>query len=210
MQTHSHKIPTILLATYAILFIGLAIDPYNRDIWWVENIPVLIITSILVLTYAYFKFSNFSYFLMTLFLCYHTIGGYFSFELVPFDWGNKLLSELNVDFIFPEHRNNFDRLGHFLVGVFAYPLIEISLLKKWMSSKTTTFFFVIFFIGFCAASYEIIEMTYMIIDSESGSMFIGNQGDIWDVQKNMLLDIVGGCVFGLLALLTTQFKNSLK
>jgi putative membrane protein len=38
---------------------------------------------------------------------------------VPFDWGNQLLSKLDFDFILPEGRNNFDRLGHFLVGVFA-------------------------------------------------------------------------------------------
>jgi putative membrane protein len=43
---------------------------------------------------------------------------------VPFDWGNQLLFKLDFDFILPEGRNNFDRLGHFLVGVFAYPAVE--------------------------------------------------------------------------------------
>jgi putative membrane protein len=45
---------------------------------------------------------------MTLFLCYHTVGGHFTFELVPFDWGNRLLSTLGLDFILPEGRNNFE------------------------------------------------------------------------------------------------------
>jgi putative membrane protein len=112
----THKFPIICLAIYLFLLIVLAIEPYDRAVWWAENIPVLIIVGILLLTYRRFKFSNFSYFLMTLFLCYHTVGGHFTFELVPFDWGNRLLSTLGLDFILPEGRNNFDRLGHFLVG----------------------------------------------------------------------------------------------
>lgn len=102
MQPHSHKTPPILLTIYIILFAALAINPYDRTTWWVENIPILIVVGVLVLTYSSFKFSNFAYFLMGLFLCYHTIGGHFTFELVPFDWGNHLLSKLGFDFIIPE------------------------------------------------------------------------------------------------------------
>jgi putative membrane protein len=54
---------------------------------------------------------------------------------VPFDWGNQLLSKLDFDFILPEGRNNFDRLGHFLVGVFAYPAVEISSLSLLKVSR---------------------------------------------------------------------------
>ncbi|CAC9496079.1 Putative sodium-glucose/galactose cotransporter [uncultured Gammaproteobacteria bacterium] len=206
MKTHLHKIPLILLAIYMILFIILAINPYDRVTWWAENIPVLIVVGLLLLTYSRFKFSNFSYFLMTLFLCYHTVGGYYTFELVPFDWGNQLLSKLELDFILPEGRNNFDRLGHFLVGVFAYPVVEISLRKKWVANKGVAFVFAVFALGFWAASYEVIEMYYAVLEGgKSGAAFLGSQGDIWDAQKDILMDIVGGCVFGLLALFSQRY-----
>jgi putative membrane protein len=206
MQPHSHKTPPILLTIYIILFVALAINPYDRTTWWVENIPILIVVGVLVLTYSSFKFSNFAYFLMGLFLCYHTIGGHFTFELVPFDWGNHLLSKLGFDFIIPEGRNNFDRLGHFLVGVFAYPVVEISVRKKWVSNNLMAWLLGVFALGFWAASYEIIEMVYAITEGgKSGAAFLGSQGDVWDAQKDMLLDILGGCVFGLLALLN-QFN----
>lgn len=201
MQLQSHKTPLTLLAIYTLLFVTLAINPYDRATWWAENIPIWIMIGILVLTYSRFQFSNFGYFLMTLFLCYHTIGGYFTFELVPFDWGNKALSELGFDFILPEGRNNFDRLGHFLVGVFAYPAVEASLRKKWVNSSLMAWLFAVFALGFWAASYEIIEMAYAVTEGgESGAAFLGSQGDIWDAQKDMLMDILGGAVFGLLAL----------
>jgi uncharacterized membrane protein YjdF len=30
-------------------------------------------------------------------------------------------------------------------------------------------------------------------------------GDIWDAQKDILMDIVGGCVYGLLALFSQRY-----
>jgi putative membrane protein len=42
------------------------------------------------------------------------------------------------------------------------------------------------------------------LNGESGAAFLGSQGDIWDAQKDMLMDILGGCVFGLLALLNQR------
>ncbi len=205
MKIYLHKIPLILLVIYTTLFIALAINPYDRVTWWAENIPVLIVVGILLMTYSSFKFSNLSYFLMALFLCYHTIGGHFTFELVPFDWGNNLLSKLGLDFILPEGRNNFDRLGHFLVGVFAYPVVEISLRKQWVRNHLMAWVFGVFALGFWAASYEIIEMAYAVVEGrESGAAFLGSQGDIWDAQKDMLMDILGSCVFGLLALLSQR------
>jgi uncharacterized membrane protein YjdF len=40
-----------------ILFIVLAISPYDRTTWWAENIPVLIVVGLLLLTYFRFNFS---------------------------------------------------------------------------------------------------------------------------------------------------------
>jgi putative membrane protein len=67
---------------------------------------------------------------------------------VPFDWGNQLLSGLNLDFLFNEGRNNFDRLGHFMVGVFAYPLAELVYRKNWVISRGAAIAMGIFALGF--------------------------------------------------------------
>ena len=95
-------LPRILLAFYLLLFGVLAIEPYDRATWLVENIPVLIAVGILILWHRSFVFSNTAYILMWVFLSYHTLGGHWSFERVPFAYGNELLSSLGLDFIFPE------------------------------------------------------------------------------------------------------------
>ena len=53
-------------------------------------------------------------------------------------------------------------------------------------------FFALFFIMAVAASYEIIEWQYAVIEGGSaGVEFLGSQGDIWDAQKDMLADTLG-------------------
>ncbi len=80
------KFPYVLFVLYLVLFILLAIAPFDRTVWLVENIPVVLIVLILVITYKKFQFSNVAYFLMFIFIVLHTIGGHYTFARVPFDW----------------------------------------------------------------------------------------------------------------------------
>lgn len=198
-------LPKILLGLYIILFLVLAIEPYDRATWFVENLPVMIAVGILIVWHRTFQFSNTAYFLMWAFLCYHTIGGHWTFERVPFTYGNHLLNYLGFDFLLPEGRNNFDRVGHFFVGVFAFPIVEYLVRRSLVPNRFFAFLFAVFAIGFWAASYEIIEMYYAVLEGgSSGASFLGSQGDEWDAQKDMLLDISGAVLFGILAIITVK------
>ncbi len=184
--------PYLLLGLYLIEFIFLAINPYDRNVWWAENLPIIIPVTLLVLTFKKFRFSNLSYLLIAIFFMFHTVGGHYTFEKTPFDFFNNLLANLNFDFIFPSGRNNFDRVSHFLVGVLAYPVAELFYRKKWVSNTPTAIALGLVSLGFWGAFYEIIEMIYAtLVGGEAGGAFLGSQGDIWDAQKDMLLDLSG-------------------
>lgn len=199
MDRFKHYFPHILLILYWLLFIICAIDPFNREVWWAENIPVILPVLLLMFTFGKFRFSNISYFLMWFFMSIHTVGGHYTFEMVPFDFFNEQLSKLNLDFLFPTGRNNFDRVGHFFVGVFAYPLAEFTYRKKYITSIFTAILFGVFALGFWGALYEAIEMVYAIKEGgDAGAAFLGSQGDIWDAQKDMLLDILGALAVSVL------------
>ena len=57
---------TVLL--YGLIFLGLAIEPLDRETWLLENILVIFAVPILILTYRKFPFSRTSYFLIFIFL----------------------------------------------------------------------------------------------------------------------------------------------
>lgn len=75
---------------------------------------------------------------------------------------------------------------------FAFGIIEY-LLERRAMSRTLACLFAIFAIGFVAMSYELIEWLYAAYGSNAaaGANFLGSQGDIWDAQKDMLMDTLG-------------------
>lgn len=184
-MTNISWFPKILLALYVIVFIFLAINPYSREVWFAENLPILLI--VLYLMFLYWRgirFSNVGYILMSVLIFMHTVGGHFTFERVPFDWFNNF---------FGFERNMYDRVAHFSVGFYAYPLAEYLHAKKVTTSTWLVYLMPLFFIISVAAVYEMIEWWFAATyGGEAGAAFLGSQGDIWDAQKDMLMDTLGG------------------
>ncbi len=182
--------PHLLLAIYIIEFIWLGISPYSRDVWYAENGPIFLLVA--VMTFLYYKkirFSNITYLLIFILPFWHTIGGHYTFERVPFDWFSNL---------FGFERNMFDRVGHFAVGFYALPIIEYVYGRGIIKTKLVAFLYGVFAIAFVAACYEWIEWIYAVkAGGEAGIAFLGSQGDIWDAQKDMLMDVCGAVVVGL-------------
>ena len=125
---------------------------------------------------------------MAVWLFWHTIGGHYTFANVPFDWVTRA---------FGFERNNFDRIGHFSVGFYAFAFAELLQRKGW-ATRWVCYAFGLLAIMSVAAGYEIIEWWYAALEGgDAGVEFLGSQGDIWDAQKDMLADTLGA-VFALI------------
>ncbi len=194
--------PQILLGIYFIEFIIAGINPYSRSVWYAENIPILVLVIFFVFLFCIkIRFSNIAYLLMFVLPFLHTIGGHYTFELVPFDWFNNL---------FGFTRNMFDRVGHFTVGFYAFPVAEYLISRKLVTKKIIAVTYAIFLIAFIAVFYEWIEWWYAVFfGGASGSAFLGSQGDIWDAQKDMLMDVLGA-VATMIMYLIVKYKNKLE
>jgi putative membrane protein len=187
MKFLKNYFPHILLVGYLVLFLILGIDPYDRDVWYVENGPILGIAVLLIIGwFRGIRFSNAGYAFMSVLLYMHTIGGHYTFERVPFDWFNHM---------FGFERNMYDRVAHFTVGFYAFPFAEYLLSKKLVAKKWIAYAMPLFFIMALAAAYEMFEWWYAVTyGGDAGVAFLGSQGDIWDAQKDMLMDTFGAVV----------------
>ena len=177
-------VPLVLFAGYVLIFVWGAIKPYDRATWWAENIPIVAVVAALVVMFVRgVRFSPLAYALMAVLPYWHTVGGHYTFERVPFEWFDRL---------FGFQRNMFDRIGHFSVGFYAFAIVEL-LLRRRAMSRTLACLFAIFAIGFVAMSYELIEWLYAVYggNAQAGANFLGSQGDVWDAQKDMLMDTLG-------------------
>lgn len=173
-----------LVGVYLVEFVVLAFNPVDRATWFVENLTVWIILAVILILYALrIRFSNLAYALMFVLIYLHTIGGHWTFAMVPFDW---------VTDLFGFSRNHFDRIAHFSVGFYAFAIAEWLWVKKLVSSKFLLFTYPVFAIATIAMTYELIEWIYAALaNPEAGIAYLGSQGDIWDAQKDMLADTLG-------------------
>lgn len=176
-----------MLGVYIVEFIIAGIEPFSRAVWYAENGPIVALVALIVFLYSRgVRFSNTAYALMFILPFLHTIGGHYTFERVPFDWFNDL---------FGFERNMFDRVGHFAVGFYALPIIEYLVGRGLVAKKWIAITYAVFAVSFVAVFYEWIEWGYAEIwGGDSGAAFLGSQGDIWDAQKDMLMDVCGALV----------------
>ncbi|MUL18320.1 DUF2238 domain-containing protein [Aliivibrio fischeri] len=179
-----------LTSLYSVIFLFSAFEPVSRAVWFAEIIPALLILTGILYMATRFQFSKTALVFMFIWLFLHTIGAKYTFADVPFDWFNNLIGS---------ERNNFDRVAHFSIGFYAYPIAEY-LIKTKKCSTPLAMAFGLFTLMSVAAGYEIIEWWYAAIaGGDEGIAFLGSQGDIWDAQKDMLCDTTGS-LFALLIL----------
>ena len=182
-NNESWTVPLALLGLYSVVFIICAITPYDRSVWWAENIPVIIVVGVLVWMARIHRFSDAAYTLMAVFIILHTIGGHYTFARVPFDW---------VTDLFGFERNHYDRVAHFSVGFYAYAIAELLMRRRLVRSRWLVLLFPVFAITTVAGMYEIFEWQYALnSDPGAGIAVLGSQGDIWDAQKDILADTLG-------------------
>jgi putative membrane protein len=188
-----------LVGVYAVLFTVCAINPIDRTTWFAENLTVwIILVVILGLYWREIRFSRLAYGLMFVLIYLHTIGGHYTFALVPFDW---------VSDLFGFERNHYDRMAHFTVGFYAFAIAEWLWTKKLVANRFLLFTYPVFVIATIAMSYELVEWYYAAQSNAADAMaYLGSQGDIWDAQKDMLADTLGAIVATMLFFLVRKPK----
>lgn len=152
-----------------------------------EAAPVLVALPLLALTYRRFPLTDLLYICIAAHGIILLVGAHYTYAEVPLgDWMRNA---------FHLSRNHYDRLGHFAQG-FVPALIARELLLRTSplkSGKWLTAIILLSCLGISAA-YEIIEWIGAETLGQSADAFLGTQGDIWDMQKDMALALLGAMV----------------
>lgn len=196
------------LLVLGILFAGwwslLAIRPWDRSDWAVENVLVVFFVIAVAAFHRRSLFSRLSYTLIFLFLCLHEVGAHYTYAQVPYDvWFVKLTGRTFNSLIGWE-RNNFDRVIHFLYGfLLAYPIREI-FLRVANVRGFWGYFLPLDLAMSTSALFEMIEWgAAEVLGGDLGAAYLGTQGDIWDAHKDMALASLGA----LIAMVITALIN---
>jgi putative membrane protein len=178
------------------LWVAMAIEPFDRGDWLLENVLVFVYAILLIATYPRFRFSNLSYGLFGLFLSLHLVGAHYTYSETPFGFWLQETFDLS--------RNHYDRIVHFSFGLLiAYPFREFLLRVTGMRVGWSYLFAVVTVLAF-SSFYEALEgAAAVVVSPELGMAFLGTQGDIWDAQKDTALAFVGSiAAMGITRLIT--------
>ena len=200
MKIKQYRREVAMLAGVGVASVLSGIAPASRAVWLTEIFWVWGLVAILLVTFRKFRFSGVAYACFFVWCILQIIGAHWTFEHVPMQW---LTEPLGLA------RNPYDRIAHFMVGWFAFPLAELYWRKGWARSVAASAFFAVMTTVAMAGVWEIVEWLYAAIDGgEAGAAFLGSQGDEWDAQKDILCDTLGAVCSALLFLLLNRNPRS--
>ena len=200
MKIKQYRREVAMLAGVGVASVLSGIAPASRAVWLTEIFWVWGLVAILLVTFRKFRFSGVAYACFFVWCILQIIGAHWTFEHVPMQWLTEPLGLV---------RNPYDRIAHFMVGWFAFPLAELYWRKGWARSVAASAFFAVMTTVAMAGVWEIVEWLYAAIDGgEAGAAFLGSQGDEWDAQKDILCDTLGAvCSAALFMVLNRKERN---
>ena len=186
---------TTLAVAFGALWTVLAIAPYDRADWALENVLIVVAVGVLVATRRVLPLSNASYGLLFAFLCLHAVGAHYTYSLVPWDDALRSMSGASLSELFGSTRNHYDRVVHL-----AYGLLLVLPLREWLMRHAGVRGFWSYFLPMdlvlsTSALYELIEWAAaLLFGGGLGAAFLGTQGDEWDAHKDMALAALGALI----------------
>lgn len=180
-----------LILLFSVVWINSFIGTTDIENWLIENTLTVISLVFLISTYRTYRFNNFSYLLLCIFLCMHVYGSKYTYADNPIGF--------YFQDVFNSPRNQYDRVVHFCFGfLLFYPMWEC--FSKWLKYPTSIAFFLpTLLVVSVSALYEIVEwLVADIFFKEQGVSYLGTQGDVWDAQKDMGIAFAGVLLASLL------------
>jgi putative membrane protein len=180
------RLPLALLALAAVICVATVwAPPAGRTSWALEVGPGLLGIAVLMFVYKRLPLSHWVYAGVFVHLCILIYGGIYTYAETPL--GNWARDAFDLS------RNHYDRVGHLALGVFPSFIVREVLLRQTPLQRGGWLYFLIQCVVLAVAAFwELLEWwVSLIVAGDTGTAFLGTQGDIWDAQWDMLLALVG-------------------
>ncbi|MCE9548333.1 MAG: DUF2238 domain-containing protein [Planctomycetia bacterium] len=167
---------------------------YPHELWLQHTPTVLAILALAILPRRW-PLSNAAVTCLVAFLLLHVLGARYIYSNVPYDdWCQTLLGFRPTE-RFHWSRNHYDRLVHFCFGaLWILPSWEVS--TRYLGvPRRAAFFYALTMVLSMSLLYELGEWWLtMVVSPQDADSYNGQQGDMWDAQKDMAMALLGGCV----------------
>lgn len=128
---------------------------------------------------------------IALFNILHIIGARWIYSFVPYEEWVNTLAGMDLDGMLGLRRNCYDRFVHLVYGILLFPVMLQSV-RRWVTARQGTSVFVTWLMVQTGSMfYELFEWVLtLVLSPEAADNFNGQQGDMWDAQKDMAAAMV--------------------
>lgn len=129
---------------------------------------------------------------IALFFALHTIGGRYTYTDVPYDAVAQALTGRTISETFGFTRNHYDRLVHLCYGLLAVLPVSEALRRHGGIAPRVALYIAVESVLAVSLLYEVLEwLLTLAMHGAMADAYNGQQGDIWDAQKDMALAAFG-------------------
>lgn len=181
-----------LLGALLVLLLLAQIDQPYPEAALLQHFPTMVLLVAAPALLRRWPLSTASVACIAAFMALHTLGGRYAYSNVPYDDWARALTGTGLSDAFGWTRNHYDRLVHFAFGALSViPGAEIA--RRWGGlGKRGAALTVLGWVLTISSLYEIFEWLLTIVAAgETADRYNGQQGDIWDAQKDMALAALG-------------------
>ena len=194
---------------FLAFFAASCVQPPYLDFLLMQHVPTVLAALFLAYLSNRYAISRLSFASIILFLTLHTLGARYLYSYTPYDeWFEKLLG-INLTETLAFRRNHYDRLVHFSYGLLmAIPIQEFERRHLGLSFALSSVLAIECILA-TSAGYELIEwLVAEIFTPEWADSFLGQQGDMFDGQKDTALATAGAILsIGVMALANGRQKR---
>ena len=197
------RYPAVLLSVFIVIWVALAIAPWYRQDWLLENLLVFIAVPLLAATSRSLRFSKYAYTCLFAFFVLHVIGAHFTYSEVPWrEWFNVAGEGTTGS---TAGRNHYDRFVHFAYGLLVFPAVWELFAARANPQRLWRYVMPVTFLLSHSVVYEMIEWgAAEVFGGDLGVAYLGTQGDEWDAQKDMAMAAAGTLTGLLLTLVVSR------
>ena len=183
------------------------INPIYPHEQFLQHAGTLLLMIPLLIDVVRNRMPNSTYIGIVLFTILHVVGARYIYSYVPYKEWSVLLGIVNMDF-FQDPRNHYDRFVHFAFGLLMLPYFIylckerlklnyiVSIIVSWLAIQTGSMI------------YELFEwLLTVVMTPEEASDYNGQQGDMWDAQKDMALAMIGSTITALWYYIRYKFSK---
>jgi putative membrane protein len=188
-------LPTAVRWMLALLLVavGLAnVDQPFPDLAPLQHIPTVVLVFTAPLLLRRWPISTACVVALWVFMLLHTLAGRYIYSYVPYDAWLKACTGTTLSALTGWNRNGFDRLVHFSFGLLWTLPVRQAMVRRHGVDPKLALFIAFAFIGLVSAAYEIFEwLLTLLLAGDMANDYNGQQGDIWDTQKDMAMALIG-------------------